>query len=246
MKKILGLLILLVIVGVGWWFWRNRGEGRIQITYETAEQRQRRKDTQMEKQLQEMVGEQKYAVGVYRLATGESYGFNLEEIMPARSVIKVPIMITAVNLYENKYEDLLMKMGKNSDNKAQVKIEKIVGVGEIKKTLERLDMRNTNFENNTTTVNDLIKMWRYVSQNEIWEKYFVDSIWEDRITKGIPVGTKLVHKVGTDLNIWNDSGIVYATKPFILVILNEGVERTAATKLVPELTQTVWNYEVGL
>lgn len=246
MKRIVWLVIFLSI-GVGFWVWKNRGEGKIQYLFVTKQEMQRRKDAEFVKKVQEKIADQKYAVEVMRLSTGETYGFNEGEIMPARSVIKVPIIITAIRLgLDNTYDDLLFRIGKNSDNAAQVKVEKIVGVEEIKKTLGQLGMKNTDFDNNTTTANDLIKMWVYVSKDVNLEKYLTDSIWEDRIAMGIPEDIKLVHKVGTDISVWNDSGIVYTAKPFILVILNDEVEREAATKLVPKITKMVWDYETIL
>ena len=249
-KRFAWLFLFLLLIGGGFWIFLNKGPGKIEIVYETKDMVQKRKDAKMAKTLEEFTKNQtgQYAIKVVRLMTGENYGFDENATMAARSVIKVPIILTAIRLgYEEKYNDLLLRMGVNSDNNAQVKIEKVVGKEEIKKTLMQLDMKDTDFDQNITTAEDLAKLWKYVYENkDSVEKYFVDSIYEDRISKGIPEGVKLIHKVGTDVNIWNDSGIVVDTKTFILVILNQGVKREEAEKAVPEITKMVWDYEMSL
>lgn len=241
-----------MLIGVWIWIWQNKGSGKIEIIYETAEQVQKRKDTKMAQTLEEYTKSQtgKYAVKVVRLVTEESYGFNETATMAARSVIKVPIILTAIRLgYGDTYNDLLMRMGKNSDNNAQIKMEKYLGMTKIQNTLEILGMTNTDFGGNTTTADDLVKMWKYIYESPDKEKaaeFLTNSIYEDRISKGIPEGVRLIHKVGTDINVWNDSGIVLNSKPFILVILNQGVTREEAVIVVPELTKMVWDYETSL
>ncbi len=241
MRKLLSILGILGVLGFGMYLWKNRGDDVIVQQFETAEQIQRRKDIKMAEKLQVITATQSgiYTIKVYRLESGENYGFDNDKIMPARSAVKVPIIMTAVKMgLDKNYDDLLMRMGKNSDNKAQDKIVNIIGVK---------NLNISNYLENVTTANNLVDIWRRIYlEIDVYEKYFIDSIYEDRIALGIPIGVKLIHKVGTDTNIWNDSGIVMSQKPFILVILNEGIKREEAEKMVPALTKIVWDYETSL
>ncbi|KKT32582.1 MAG: Beta-lactamase [Candidatus Moranbacteria bacterium GW2011_GWF2_44_10] len=218
-----------------------------------------------------------YAVGVYRLKTGENYGFNQRVEMPAASIMKVPILAAVfrkLEIGDLKLEDtyalkdadkqsgsgpiefmnagakltvkqLVTYMAKNSDNTAAYVLANMVGRREMEIEIERLGMKNTDFGENTTTAEDVAAMWQkiYEEKNQQTLDLLQGSIYEERIPAGVPDGTRVIHKVGTDLDIWSDAGIVMAEKPFILVIMNEGVDIDRAKKLVPELTKLIWDFE---
>ena len=90
-------------------------------------------------------------------------------------------------------------------------------------------------------------MWQkvYGEKNEQILELLQDSIYEDRIPLGLPGGISFVHKVGTGDGVWADAGIVMADKPFILVIMNEGVDMDEAKKTVPEIAKLIWDFEAA-
>ncbi len=215
-----------------------------------------------------------WAVAVYRLDEKKGYGMGEDTVLPAASIMKVPILVAAVkklnpdDVYVLREEDkqsgsgsiefmgagtkltvrqLLEEMVKKSDNTAPVVLTRMVGKKEIEMEIERLGMKNTNFGENTTTAEDVVAMWKkvYEGKNEQLLELLQDSIYEDRIPLGLPDGVGLVHKVGTDVDLWADAGIVMADKPFVLVIMNEKVGMDEAKKLVPELTKLIWDFEAG-
>lgn len=215
-----------------------------------------------------------WAVAVYRLDEKKGYGVGEERVLPAASIMKVPIMLAAVknlnvdDIYmlrdadkqsgsgpiefmdsgtKLSVKDLITYMAKNSDNTAPVVLMRMVGKNEVIEEIKRLSMKDTDFEENTTTARDVVAMWKkiYEEKNELVLDVLQDSIYEDRIPLGLPDGIKLVHKVGSGDGVWSDAGVVMAEKPFVLVIMNEGVEIDEAKKLVPELTKLIWDFEVG-
>jgi len=140
-------------------------------------------------------------------------------------------------------ERVMSELGKKSDNTAWRMINRRIGYEEIENRIQRIGLLNTNYRELTTTPADVGKMWMYIyTRPELWG-YLEDSIYEDRISLGLPRDARLVHKVGTDAGVWIDSGIIMGKNPFILVILNEGVDRDEAQKLVPEITRRVWELE---
>jgi len=266
MKRLVLLLLVLGLVGgLGWGATKIKWVSRETWTFEDqakikAEQ-ERKKDEETVEKIKQITADDKgeYAVAVYRLGDGSGYGFNQNEVMPARSVIKVPVIAAAL---ENgpvsaSVSSLLLKMGKQSNNAAQEKMVKILGMKAINDGITDLGMKNTNYEVNNTTVGDVVQMWRNLYQKDYWEemkKNLTDSIFEDRIAAGIPEGIILVHKVGTDTTVWNDSGVIIPkitndklqiTKPFILVILNKDVDLAEAKVTVPEVTKLIWDYETN-
>lgn len=211
-----------------------------------------------------------YAILVYHLNDQTWYGLNEDMEMPAASIMKVPIMAAALeNLnLEDQYtlingdkqsgsgsiefmdegttltiKQLINEMGIKSDNTATAVLSQKVGDEAVQKVLSDWGMTNTDYEQNTTTASDTVKIWQQVYKSpDMWE-YLEDSIYEDRITLGLPEGTKFAHKVGTDDGVWSDSGIVFAPKPFILVILTRDSDRDEAQKIVPEITKIIWEHE---
>jgi beta-lactamase class A len=224
-----------------------------------------------------------YAIYVYRLAEDKGYGINEQQLMPAASIMKVPIMaatfkaveegkITLEDTYNLQAADkrsgsgpieymnvgtslsvqrLLEEMGKKSDNTAPIILIKLLGKDYIGKVMTDLGMTNTNFDDNEITALDINNAWKklykdhYLSDEHLqlmWE-FLQDSIYEDRIPLGLPQDTQLVHKVGTDMDIWADSGIVLTDKPFVITILNKEVKQDQAKKLVPQITKLIWDYE---
>lgn len=211
-----------------------------------------------------------YAILVYHLNDQTWYGLNEDMEMPAASIMKVPIMAAALeNLnLEDQYtlingdkqsgsgsiefmdegttltiKELITEMGQKSDNTATNILARKVGDEAVLKILSDWDMTKTDYEQNTITASDAVKMWQQVYKKPDMWNYLQDSIYEDRITLGLPEGTKFAHKVGTDDGVWSDSGIVFAPKPFILVILTRDSDRDEAQKIVPEITKIIWEHE---
>lgn len=215
-----------------------------------------------------------WAVAVYRLDEKKGYGIGEDMELPAASIMKVPILLAAVkklnpdDVYVLRNEDkqsgsgpiefmdagtklsvkeLLAYMTKNSDNTAAYVLANMAGRDFIKQVMADMGMTDSSFDDNTTTAGDVMKMWRkiYEEKNQQMLDLLQDSIYEDRIPLGLPDGVGFIHKVGTDADVWTDAGIVMADKPFVLVIMDEGVEMDEAKKLVPELTKLIWDYEAG-
>ncbi len=154
---------------------------------------------------------------------------------------------------KHTWEKILTYLGKNSDNTAWRLINRVIGKIEIEKEIATLGMSQTIYKEAvyTTTALDVAKMFEFVYAKPEIFKYLTDSIYEDRISKGVPNATEVIHKVGTLEDVWADAGIVRCAtgtsgckvKPFILVILNKGVRRTEAEGIVPEIARRVWEFE---
>ena len=203
-----------------------------------------------------------WAVYVYRLDDGESWGVNENEVMPAASIMKIPALVAAESRKDETWtleeadrrtgsgplqflkagsavtvDRVMSELGKKSDNTAWVMINRRLGYKEIEKYVPS----NSNYRELTTTAADVGKMWQEMYKKpDLWP-YLEKSIYEDRISLGVPAETRLIHKVGTDAGIWADSGIVLGNKPFVLVIMNKEVDQEEAVKLVPEITKLAWN-----
>lgn len=64
--------------------------------------------------------------------------------------------------------------------------------------------------------------------------------FNDGIPAGLPAGTAVAHKTGTITRIHHDAGIVYARRPYVLVILTRGIQDgKVSAKLMADITSVI-------
>ncbi len=51
----------------------------------------------------------------------------------------------------------------------------------------------------------------------------------------------MAHKYGRELNVISDAGIVFTEKPFVLVIMSQGIIESEANLVIPEIASLVFN-----
>lgn len=151
--------------------------------------------------------------------------------------------------------ELLGYLGKNSDNTAWEMFSRRLGTDIFEDTVSKMGMVQSSYADLTTTVKDQARMFAYIYQDKAGGEagktsiygILMNSIYEDRISLGLPETVDLVHKVGTDEQVWSDGGIVIPNSgkmyPFIIVIMNKDIDRDQAKVLVPEITKMVWKFE---
>jgi beta-lactamase class A len=64
--------------------------------------------------------------------------------------------------------------------------------------------------------------------------------FNDAIPAGLPPGTPVAHKTGSITRIHHDAGIVYAARPYVLVVLVRGIEdQKASAALIADVARAV-------
>ncbi|HUR19899.1 MAG TPA: serine hydrolase [Vicinamibacterales bacterium] len=64
--------------------------------------------------------------------------------------------------------------------------------------------------------------------------------FNDGIPAGLPAGTVMAHKTGTVTRIHHDAGIVYAARPYALVILTRGIlDQKVSAKLIADIAGVI-------
>ncbi len=70
--------------------------------------------------------------------------------------------------------------------------------------------------------------------------------FRDAIPAGIPAGIPVAHKDGTITKIHHDAAIVYAPRPYVLVVLVRGIEdRKKSAALMAQLSQAVYDFNMS-
>jgi len=224
-----------------------------------------------------------YGVYVYRFEDGKEYGLQQNEIFPAASLMKLPVILTLyqeaeagkINLEEEykllekdkrggagilqsrpagevyTYRKLAELMGQYSDNTANNVLVKILGPEKIQQTIDNLGMKKTNFAEYETTPQDIGLFFRKLYEGGVVTsqhkeeilKFLTKTGFEDRIPAGIPKEVRVAHKIGTEIGVFSDAGIVFSQKPFVLVIMSREAKESEAKEALPKIAKAVWEWE---
>jgi beta-lactamase class A len=180
------------------------------------------------------------------LSLGTKYKIqNADKVAGAGSIYYAPAGTTYT------YQKMLELMGQQSDNTAFNIFVKMLGKEKIQAVIDSLGMEKTSFEKNETTPAEIGMFFRKMyGGGEGCEgcegcggrilELLTGTIWEDRIPAGVPEGIRVSHKVGTEIGVLADAGIVFAPKPYILVIMSKNVLEKEAKQALPEISRVIW------
>jgi beta-lactamase class A len=149
------------------------------------------------------------------------------------------------------YRKLAEYMGKNSDRTAYKVMKDVIGADKLKNYLNEIGMNSTNIETGMTTPNDFgllfTKLWngKLVGQTNRDEilGFLQNTIYENWITAGVPKNTKVAHKFGQDTKVIADGGIVLADKPYVLIIMSQGINENDASVIFPKISRDIYTIE---
>ena len=138
-------------------------------------------------------------------------------------------------------------MGKESDNTSFNVLKNLLGDQKIEKTISDIGMVSTSLSENETSAYDVSLFFQKLFNNQLVNKkhkdeilgYLTDTFYEEFIPKGISE-VKVAHKFGREVNVINDAGIVFSSKPFVLTIISEGIIYKEADIFIPEFSKFVF------
>ncbi|HLJ68569.1 MAG TPA: serine hydrolase [Chloroflexota bacterium] len=103
--------------------------------------------------------------------------------------------------------------------------------------------------NNTTTARGLWRLMQAIARGEAVDsgssrqmrEILERQTFNDGIPAGLPPGTRVAHKTGDITRIQHDGAIVYAPRPFVLVILTRGIsEQKQSYALIADITRQLY------
>jgi beta-lactamase class A len=103
--------------------------------------------------------------------------------------------------------------------------------------------------NNATSARALLILLEALAQNRAGHPRDCDAMLEilkrqkfnDAIPAGLPAGTPVAHKTGEITRINHDAAIVFAPRPFVLVVLARGIEeKKRSAALIAEISRALF------
>lgn len=292
-KSAFFVLAFTVVVSLGLWFLGNRSSGQTQPPSFLNQATPTISPTptpfdqtkEIVKQVHNLTANLtgNYGLYVFNLTTKISFGISENQVFPAASLMKLPVILTLYKEVEAgkldlttkytlmakdkrsgagpmqyqpagtvyTYQKMIELMGNQSDNTAFNVFRNLLGDGQIQKTIADLGMKQTSIKEFETTPADIGLFFRKLYAGSILTRnhrdeilgYIIKTFDESRIPAGVPAGTRVAHKVGTDVGIISDGGIVFGTKPYIIVMMSDKNLESEVKAILPKISQAVWEFE---
>lgn len=139
-----------------------------------------------------------------------------------------------------------------SDNTASYMLAQTVGLDTIEQLVEGWGLHATHVGQDVSTARDAAHFLTLLYQGKLANKadtaqmidYLSHTAFNDRIPAGVPPSITVAHKIGNQVNVYDDAGIVYLTgRPYILSIFSEDIDMDRAIPVEQQLSKTVYDYE---
>lgn len=144
-------------------------------------------------------------------------------------------------------------MMQQSDNTAAYILgNHIVGMDTIQQLLIDWKMSQTDMTNNKTSNADVALLMKKIYQGNIANvantkemlSFFKDGDFDDRIPGDLPKEVEVYHKIGTEIGIMHDVGIIVGptTKYYIGIMVSDVTDETATTALMAKVSKIAYDY----
>jgi beta-lactamase class A len=140
---------------------------------------------------------------------------------------------------------------KESDNTAEVMLNRYLGEEEIEAELNRIGATSTAYwMPNTTTPNDVLLVLKAISDPSYTTPelsaemldLMTDTSFEDRLPQPLPEGTRVAHKIGSYESTFSDAGIIFPEEEsnidqaYYVVVFSEGATEVEARQTIREVS----------
>ena len=163
-------------------------------------------------------------------------------------------------------DELLHAMVAQSDNVAANLMIERLGMDSVNAECERLGLSDTQLERfmmdtaaqaagreNHTSAADASKILELIAAGgigtaELCERargYLLDQRDNRGIAEGVAAGIPVAHKTGSLANAQHDAAIVYASRPYVLTVLTQDMEREQALELERTISAAVYQASIS-
>jgi beta-lactamase class A len=149
------------------------------------------------------------------------------------------------------YQQLVEYMGQYSDNTAFKVLRRVLGDKKIQQTIDDLGINGTSLVDFKTTPEDIGLLFQKLYQGDIINDehrdqmlgFLTKTVFEDWLPAGLPKEIRMAHKIGKDLGVFADGGIVFASQPYVIVVMSKEAQEEEAKEVLPEISRRVFDFE---
>jgi beta-lactamase class A len=140
---------------------------------------------------------------------------------------------------------------KESDNTAEVMLNRYLGEEEIEAELRRVGARSTSYwMPNTTTPDNVVRVLKAIADPSHTSPelsaemldVMTGTSFEDRLPQPLPEGTRVAHKIGSWETTFSDAGIVFpegaseTDEGYFVVVFSEGATEETAREMIRDVS----------
>lgn len=188
------------------------------------------------------------AIAVYedsdsgKLNLDDTYVLNDSDKMPGAGVLVGLPGGTGVS-----YRDILKALLNNSDNTAFNILYSKVGENKVQEVIDQIGMSSTSYSGSVTTPADIALLFKKLMSGQLISStsrgemlgFLTKTDYESILPSAFPQ-LKVAHKFGEEVGTINDGGIVFAPKPFIIVVMSKDIDKVEATDAIPKIAQIIY------
>lgn len=153
------------------------------------------------------------------------------------------------------YRDLAKLAIEESDNTAAFVLGKRLGLDSMQQDLQSWGLKATSLADNLTSARDVAVLLSLLAQRKLLPAaatqelltLMQNTVWTDRLQAGVPATLPVAHKIGTDVDVFNDAAIFLAPNhPYVAVALGAGVGEDDGNATMAALSRLVYQFEAAL
>lgn len=141
-----------------------------------------------------------------------------------------------------------------SDNVAANMLIRHLGAENIKQYMRQVGGVVVRDEENVSCPRDMVLYMRLIyefnqNEGELGQRlmeYFLNTEFNDKIPALLPKNVKVAHKIGNQVGVINDVGIVFSDSPYILAVMSKDVNEEEAATVIPTISKKVYDCVVSL
>lgn len=147
-------------------------------------------------------------------------------------------------------EDLSRLSIVDSDNVATNMLIRFLGMQNIKDYMRQVGGQVVVDNQNVSSPRDMGLYMKLVYEfcenngalgSELMNNFLNTTLYNDRLPALLPKSVMVAHKIGNEVGVINDIGIVFAAKPYIVAVMSTGVNEEEAPTVIANISKMIYD-----
>jgi len=148
--------------------------------------------------------------------------------------------------------ELATLMIKKSDNTAAYVLANYLGRSNIQSLANSLRLTRTSVVDNKTSPADTVTLFEKIYRSEIAPAAYSEEMlalltgtdFEDRLPQLLPKTVRVAHKIGTEIGVVNDAGIIYGPNgAYVLGVFTDRADMDQAVVAIRQISKMVYDFQ---